>query len=87
MIFNVSGVSNKEYRSECPTKSSWSEMEVGRLCGKTSPKSMGADSNNVGSIRMIEDKGKTEDEMGGRTEAHRGPPMATRRKKQRKMEI
>ena len=29
---------------------------------------MGADSNNVGSIRRKEDKGKTEDEMGGCTE-------------------
>ena len=62
-------------------------MEVGRSCGKTTPKSMGADSNNVGSIQRKENKGKTEDEMGGRTEAYRGPPMVTRRKKQRKMEI
>ena len=62
-------------------------MEVGRPCGKTTPKSMDADTNNVGSIRRKEDKGKTEDEMGGRTEAHRGPPMVTRRNKQRKMEI
>ena len=62
-------------------------MEVGRSCGKTISKSMGADSNKVGSIRRKEDKGKSEDEMSGRTEAHRGPPMVTRRKKQRKMEI
>ena len=74
------GVSNKELRRIVNTESSWSEMEVGRWCGKTTPKSMGADSNNVGSIRRKEDKGKTDDEMGG-------PPMVTRRKKQRKMEI
>ena len=86
-------VSNKELcrvdsqHRECCTKSSWSKMEVGRSCGKTTPKSTDADSNNVGSIRRKEDKGKIKVEMGGRTEAHHGPPMVMHRKKQRKMEI